>query len=160
MEKIKLKKCPYLKMFWFQFGDILTLETGVLICYLFVDWFLFYILQLSVIPVFLYLLITKYTKSVTEIILDFNERRISLRVNYFLMYYKSYDMSFDKVKIKIGNKWLLRFYYETIEFRLNNTTIAAIPYKMSIWNNDELDKLKFAVQGLAAKSDGAYKKRV
>jgi hypothetical protein len=67
------------------------------------------------------------------------------------MYNKSYNMSFDKVKIRIRNKWLLRFYYETIEFRSNNKTIAAIPYKMSIWNNDELDRLKFAVQELARK---------
>jgi hypothetical protein len=149
MEKIELKKSPYFKIFLCQFGDILAFEAGILICYIFSNFYLLYIIQLMVFPVFLYLIIAKYTKSVTEITLDISNKRIFLRVNYFLLYSKNYDIPFDKVKIKISNKWLLRFYYETIEFKLNNRTIAAIPYKMSIWNNDELDKLKFTIQELA-----------
>lgn len=149
MEKIELKKNPHIMIFFCQFGDIIAFETGILLCNIFIDFSLFFIIQLMALPVFLYLIIAKYTKSVTEIILDVNSKRIYLRVNYFLVYNKNYDMPFDKVKIRIRNMWLLRSYYETIEFKLNNKTIAAIPYKMSIWKNAELDMLKFATQELA-----------
>jgi hypothetical protein len=142
MEKIELKKRPLLKMFFFQFGDILAIEIGLLICFLFGDIPFLYVLQLAVIPVFLYLIITKYTKSVTTIKIDIQNQRINLCVNYFLIYNKCYDLPFKEIEIKIRNKWLLRYYYEVIEIKLNNKNIAVIPYQISIWNKEDLDKLK------------------
>ena len=151
MDRIEFNKCPYFKMFFLQFGDILAIETGLLICFRFIDLFSFYIFQLAIIPVFLFLLFAKYTKSVTKILLDIKKRQLCLRVNYFLIYNKSYDIQFIQLNIKIRNKWLLRYYYEIIEIKMNNKTIVVIPYKLSIWNETEFNKMKDIIEELTKK---------
>jgi hypothetical protein len=147
MEDIELIKNPKLQILFFQFGDILSLEAGLLIYYFFLD-FQFYIFQSAVIPIFLYLTFTKYTKSVTNIRIDGKNRMIYIKLCYFLIYSKCFYIPFNEIKIKIRNKWLLRYYYEVFEFKKNNKTIAVIPYKISIWDEDELDKLKVVFREL------------
>lgn len=70
MERLKLEKRPLFQMLKIQFVEILGLETGLLIGIYFTD-FSFWIFQLALLPVyFVLLLISKYNKSVTLIVLE------------------------------------------------------------------------------------------
>lgn len=138
MEDFKLHKVPVSRMFMIQYGQILGIEIGLIICNNFIDMN-FYIFQLLLLPVFLLLLISRYNKSVTTILIDVKNEIISLNLNSYLLYNKNFQIPFNDVVIQLKWKWLLNYYSQVIEISDADKIIAVIPLKGSIWNEDELN---------------------
>lgn len=152
METLKLQKRPIFKIFLIQYGEILGLEIGLILCYYYID-FSFFVFQLLLIPIFLLLISSKYNKSITSIIIDYSNRIIKIKQNYFLAFTKDFEIPFDNVYFKIRWKWLMNFYSQVIEIKKNGKLIAVIPLKGSIWNINELRCLINKLNELSNKNE-------
>lgn len=146
---LEKNKTPFWRIFYIQMRDILAIETGMLMVFIFSDFNIFLITQLIAIPVILYLILAKHNKSVTKIQIDYEFKRVYLTVNYFIFFNRQFDIPYHEITVEIGYKWLFKFYYEIIMFKAKNKSIAVIPYSMSIWSKAELDELKIALSDLA-----------
>ncbi len=152
METIILQKKPIFKIFQIQFGDFLALETGLLIGCYYVD-LSFVIFQLLLLPIFVVILISKYTKSVTLIEIDYNNKLLRFKQNYFLISSKKYEITFNEADIKIRWKWLLNYYSQVIEINKNGKLIMVIPLIGSIWKKNELHYLLKILKSLEIKDE-------
>jgi len=142
MDKISLFKSPIVKMISVQFLEIVIIEFTILICYCFLEFKIASIVQIVFLPIIFYLFIAKHTKSVTDIIVDLDQETFYLRVNYFIFLNKEYNIPVRDLKIQIRYKWLLNFYFEVIEIKKKNKTVAVIPEKLSIWSSEEFNEIK------------------
>jgi len=147
MKSVIFSKNPLLKIFLIQYGQILSFEVGLIICYMYTD-INFYVFQFALVPIFIILIFSKYNKSITTIDIDYNNKLFTLKKNYFLVYTKTYKIPFEKIFIQLRWKWLLNFYSQVIEISENGKLIAVIPIKSSIWNKKELEFLIHSVKDL------------
>lgn len=138
MEDFKIHKEPISRMFIIQYGQILGLEFGLIICNSFIDMN-FYVFQLLLLPIFLLLLISKYNKSVTTILIDVKNKSIAFNLNSYLLFNKNFQIPFNKLIVQLRWKWLLNYYSQVIEIRDAKKIVAVIPLKGSIWSEDELN---------------------
>jgi hypothetical protein len=152
METLKLQKRPIFRIFLIQYGEILGLETGLVICSQYID-FSFYIFQLLLIPIFILLAVSKYNKSITSITIDNSNRLFKIKQDYFLVLTKDFEIPFVNVYFQVRWKWLMNFYSQVIEIKENGKLIAVIPLKGSIWNRNELKCLVNKVNELSNKNE-------
>jgi hypothetical protein len=152
METLKLQKRPIFRVFLIQYGEILGLETGLVLCYHYID-FSFYVFQLLLIPIFFLLIFSKYNKSITSIIIDCSNKIFKIKQDYFLVLTKDFEIPFVNVYFQVRWKWLMNFYSQVIEIKENGKLIAVIPLKGSIWSRNELRCLINKLNELSNKNE-------
>lgn len=129
--KIIYNKRSNWKTFMDQFGEIIGLETGLIICSFFFELKWIIVGQFFLIPIFIILILSKYSKSIDKVLINRTENIFQFHLSNFLKSEKIVVIPFEHIKIDRKFKWILNYYTEIIEIKEVDKNRIIIPINKS-----------------------------
>lgn len=127
-----------------QFGGIIGLQSGLIICSFFIDFSWVIIGQIILLPIFIVLLVSKFNKPVKRILIIKPDKLFQFHVSTTGQTEKIIKIPFDNLKIERKFKWLLNYYQEVLEIKDKDTLKVVVPINKSNSNfvNDLLIEIE------------------
>lgn len=140
-------RASFIKQCYFQFAEIIGIEAGLIVTSFFLE-FDFLIGQFIVIVIALLIYFSKSNKAITTITFDYENEYLEL-ISFQYFHYKQKKIFFRDLRIILRMRFILNFYTKVIEFYNDDKLIAVLPLSNSLWEKEELEKLKEAFDALA-----------
>ena len=114
-----------------QFGGIIGLQSGLIICSFFIDFSWVIIGQIILLPIFIIFLFSKYNKPVKRILIIKPARLFQFHVSTTGQAEKIITIPFDNFKIERRFKWLMNYYQEVFEIKDEEILKIVVPINKS-----------------------------
>ena len=114
-----------------QFGGIIGLQSGLIICSFFIDFSWVIIGQIILLPIFIIFLVSKYNKPVRRILIIKPDKLFQFHVSTTGHAEKIITIPFDNLQIERRFKWLMNYYQEVLEIKDKEILKIVIPIYIS-----------------------------